>query len=179
MLKACGRGSWGLGFVVPVVLLGCGGKSAETQYVAAGGAVGIGGVAGGASATAGAPSLGGAGAQGTTIGGIPPNPHCADVCDQSTHWDVDVGSCVPNDGACLTAADCNSSLPFSCLPCPDGTPECAHHECVNGACEVVICAPAAPPVRVCGSFYPPCPEGMACNGAGDITYGQCLPLSQR
>jgi hypothetical protein len=173
MPRVLGWGSWCFALVALLAAVACGGKAAESQVAGAGGAVAAGG----------APSSGGSPAPTTTIGGIPPEPPCSLYCVPTTHWDHDAGLCLPDDasapppnaGECATAADCNSSLPHSCLMCPDGTMACAHHECVDGACEVATCEPApVPPATICGDCYVPCPGGWLCAISDNKFTGVCF-----
>ena len=170
-----GCGSWCLA----LALVGCGGR-AELSDLGGGGAADRPVARGGATAAgvAGAPSTDGAGAPNPTVGNIPSEANCAEICARTTHWDAGAGACVRNNaGECSTASDCNSALPHSCLMCPDGTMACAHHECTNGACEVVTCEPPTAPVLVvCGSCYQQCPDGMRCAIASDRLEGVCFHL---
>lgn len=144
-------------FTALIAVTGCGGKAEESQPGGVGGAV----ASGGASPTPTPTAI---------IGGILPEPACAEYCTPTTQWDPDAGVCSPSGAACLTAADCHSSLPHSCLICPDGSMACAHHECVEGTCQVVTCDP---PERICGDCYRPCPAGMICGMGEDNPVGTC------
>jgi hypothetical protein len=45
---------------------------------------------------------------------------------------------------CASAADCKGPLPQLCEVCANGKSECAHWECVAGACVTAICDPLPP-----------------------------------
>jgi hypothetical protein len=91
------------------------------------------------------------------------SPGCVqtELCETTAHWDPIACSCVPNavdagaagsSGAaggsagafCSGDVDCQGPLPQLCQLCSDGKSACAHHECVVGHCEIVICPSASP-----------------------------------
>jgi hypothetical protein len=141
---------WGLLLAAPLVV-GCAGKSVE-QTTAGTGGTGAGGASGVAGTSGAADS-------------------CDALCAIDMHWDPRSGVCAPNGANCETADDCHEPLPHSCITCPDGTLQCAHHECVDGGCAIETCAPGKIP-QVCGPppCYLPCPAQYNCS-----TGGGCVP----
>jgi hypothetical protein len=61
-------------------------------------------------------------------------------CKLDHHWDHVACRCVPNVVPdCVVDSDCHGILPHYCRVCDNGTPECAHWQCHQGACRVSVC----------------------------------------